>query len=454
MTDDYMLKIKGRMGNNQLGIDLSPLKTMFEELLEKNVKMQKDAHSDHMTKVIEEYLGHDYDQEDYYLNGFKTKHYLRVYEQFIREHYTTEKLMDYNYRREAEIPPSRRVFKFGSEEVSLIFKGVYFLKDKVNEDERLVVWITPISEDGALEVNFMYENHQHYSSFIERFKEYFDVNHPLRGKIIDNHWNEIQTKDVDWGDIILNPKQEKIIKRNITQFIENIKTYERNRLPTSRGILIQGPPGTGKTLLCEVIVNQTDYESAIYVSTDTINDVGDVKSVYKLARKMSPCLVIVEDIDTLGGIDRTVRGGEHPLLNEFLNCLAGVGNNDGVITLATTNYANHLDSALADRPGRFDVRLDFGLPNDEVREHILEKYLGEIKSNVDVSSFVKQTEGLSGAYLRELVMTAYMIRIEEGKKKVDKAILEEALQDIIKLKQISNPNFKGSKPRSNSNLYG
>ena len=137
-----------------------------------------------------------------------------------------------------------------------------------------------------------------------------------------------------------------------------------------------------------------------------------------------------------------------------MNCLAGVGNNDGVITLATTNYANHLDSALADRPGRFDVRLDFGLPNEEVREHILEKYLGEIKSNVNVSSFVKQTEGLSGAYLRELVMTSYMIRIEEGKKKVDKAILEEALQDIIKLKQISNPNFKGNNAHSNSNLYG
>ncbi len=94
MTDDYMLKIKGRMGTNQLGIDLKPLKTMFEQILEKNIQMNKEAHSDHMTKVIEEYLGHEYAQEDYYVEGFKTKHHLRVYEQFINEHYTTEKLKD------------------------------------------------------------------------------------------------------------------------------------------------------------------------------------------------------------------------------------------------------------------------------------------------------------------------------------------------------------------------
>ena len=96
--------------------------------------------------------------------------------------------------------------------------------------------------------------------------------------------------------------------------------------------------GTGKTLCCEVIVNDLDC-STIYVSTDSVGEVGDIRKVYSLARKISPCLVIVEDIDTLGGLDRTVRGGEHPLLGEFLNCLAGMGENDGVITIATTNYA-------------------------------------------------------------------------------------------------------------------
>ena len=71
----------------------------------------------------------------------------------------------------------------------------------------------------------------------------------------------------------------------------------------------------------------------------------------KIARKVSPTIMVVEDIDTLGGIDRT-KGGDHPILGEFLNCLAGVESNGGVVTIATTNYPEYLDKALVDRPGK------------------------------------------------------------------------------------------------------
>ena len=258
-------------------------------------------------------------------------------------------------------------------------------------------------------------------------------------------------KDVGWKDIIVSDDQKKIINRNIINYIENLESYKENRLPTSRGILITGPPGTGKTLCCEVIVNSLDC-SAIYVSTDSVSEVGDIKGVYALARKISPCLVIVEDIDTLGGLDRTVRGGEHPLLGEFLNCLGGMGENEGVITIATTNYAEHLDAALADRPGRFDVRLSFGLPNPELREHIINKYLTDLGVNLKLNGIINKTEGLSGAYLKEIVMTAYMIRTEEGKK-INKEIVNESIEEILTMKRRVNPNFKGESA-SNSNLYG
>ena len=181
----------------------------------------------------------------------------------------------------------------------------------------------------------------------EEYITRFNDQHPLKNEIVDNKWKYLEIKEVGWDEIIVSDEQKKII-RNIVNFIKNLPMYKQNRLPTSRGILITGT-GTGKTLCCEVIVNDLDC-STIYVSTDSVSEVGDIRKVYSLARKISPCLVIVEDIDTLGGLDRTVRGGEHPLLGEFLNCLAGMGENDGVITIATTNYAEHLDSALADRP--------------------------------------------------------------------------------------------------------
>ena len=148
------------------------------------------------------------------------------------------------------------------------------------------------------------------------FTELFNRSHPLKNEITDSKWKYLDIKDVGWKDIIVSDDQKKIINRNIINYIENLESYKENRLPTSRGILITGPPGTGKTLCCEVIVNSLDC-SAIYVSTDSVSEVGDIKGVYALARKISPCLVIVEDIDTLGGLDRTVRGGEHPLLGEF-----------------------------------------------------------------------------------------------------------------------------------------
>jgi len=129
-----------------------------------------------------------------------------------------------------------------------------------------------------------------------------------------------------------------------------------------------------------------------------------------------------------------------------------MGENEGVITIATTNYAEHLDAALADRPGRFDVRLSFGLPNPELREHIINKYLTDLGVNLKLNGIINKTEGLSGAYLKEIVMTAYMIRTEEGKK-INKEILNESIEEILTMKRRVNPNFKGESA-SNSNLYG
>jgi len=122
-------------------------------------------------------------------------------------------------------------------------------------------------------------------------------------------------------------------------------------------------------------------------------------------------------------------------LGEFLNCLNGVGMNDGVITIATTNYPENLDNALADRPGRFDLRINFDLPTNELREHILEKYLSEVTDKkLNLYSLVKKTEGLSGAYLREIIITACMISLE-NEVNINQEILEEATNDVLELKE-------------------
>jgi ATP-dependent 26S proteasome regulatory subunit len=188
-------------------------------------------------------------------------------------------------------------------------------------------------------------------------------------------------------------------------------------------------------LCCETIMGMVDA-TTIYVTSDSIDSIGQIKGLYKLARRLSPSLVIIEDIDTLGGLDRRERGN-HPLLGEFLNCLSGVGGNDGVITIATTNYPENIDIALGDRPGRFDLRVKFGYPDKELRGYILEKYLKEFKTDkkLNLSKIIKETENMSGAYLKEIVMVAYMITVEYGVESISQKILDEAFDSVKQLKR-------------------
>jgi len=157
--------------------------------------------------------------------------------------------------------------------------------------------------------------------------------------------------------------------------------------------------------------------TVMYMTRDHIRAVGDIEDIYQMARRLAPTLLVFEDIDTLGGLDRTE--GDHPGLGEFLNCLSGVESNDGVITLATTNYPQKLDWALTDRPGRFDMRLDIDYPNTADRVEILQRYLTCLPVKVAdlnkvTSKIAKRTEGYSGAYLQEIVQSAYLGGLERN----------------------------------------
>ena len=120
---------------------------------------------------------------------------------------------------------------------------------------------------------------------------------------------------------------------------------------------------------------------------------------------------------------------------EFLNCLNGVGSNDGVVTLATTNYPKHLDVALVDRPGRIDLRIEFGLPDKDLREHIFKKYLDDLETTkINYVSLSKKSEGMTGAYIREVVMSAYIIA-QEVDGIITQDIVEEALNNVQMMKK-------------------
>ncbi len=127
------------------------------------------------------------------------------------------------------------------------------------------------------------------------------------------------------------------------------------------------------------------------------------------------------------------------MFGEFLNCLNGVSSNEGVVTIATTNYPENLDLALTDRPGRFDLKIVMDLPNSKARKYILLKYLEEFDcEDLNIDKIVNNTDGLSGAYLREIVVTSYMIS-QERDIQINNKILQESADSIIEMKNNVNP---------------
>jgi len=418
-----------------LGPVIIPSDDLYEFITEVNTNNKKEAGLKHQN-IFEYFEPLIPDNEFFLLSPNKVPAYMKCIWDILHRDYDILQIKEYGGKGNYEIPVTYKEFDVGIDEhESIPINATIFVKDK-KTGEKTVFSFLPFSdgEGHHIEIEVFFNSSKtNFREIWDKIDDYFKTEGPLKGEKFDTNWNYIRYSKRDWDSIVLNEETYKLINRNIINFIQNMDEYKKMRLPTSRGVLITGPPGTGKTLCCETIMSLINC-TIIYVTSDTVDSAGDIKDIYKLARKLSPTIIVIEDIDTLGGLDRREKGN-HPLLGEFLSCLNGVGANDGVITIATTNYPENLDNALADRPGRFDLRINFDLPNYELRDHILKKYLSDVtEEKLEISSLIKKTEGLSGAYLREIIITAYMISLEK-KGEVTQEILEEAANSVLELKE-------------------
>ena len=344
------------------------------------------------------------------------------------------------------------------ETVKIPHQATVFMEEKNGGEDPHRMCIRYMSYDTyEVDVLFAFQTGFDFAAFWQEVEEEYYQRGIYKGAKISADFRFLELPELNFNDVVLTEDQKLFLNRNILKYVENLHVYRKNGLPSSRGILLTGPPGTGKTLTCNVIIQDLDI-TVIYVSRNAINDTGQISELYDLARKLAPALVIIEDIDTLGGIDR--EEVDHPLLGEFLNCLAGVEENHGVITLATTNYPQNLDWALTDRPGRFDVRIDFGYPNEKVREKILLKYLDPLQTKgIKVKDIAKKTEGFSGAYLREIVQQAFISAFEGHNYDADKVVvthsnLLDSLKEMEKQKATVNKENRIAAPEVSEQLYG
>ncbi|MBG1245258.1 AAA family ATPase [Nostoc sp. NZL] len=242
-----------------------------------------------------------------------------------------------------------------------------------------------------------------------------DWNSEIRDELLvfeDGYWNKnpelfqsIQSAKFD--NLVLHSTLKQDIQDDLITFFASRETYTNYSVPWKRGILLIGSPGNGKTHTVKALINQMQ-QPCLYVKSfksEYATDSENIRNVFKQARQSAPCILVLEDIDSLLNDENR---------SFFLNELDGFASNEGIVTIATTNHPERLDSAISDRPSRFDRKYHFDLPAIPEREAYITLWNDKLKtamglSEQAVSQMVALTEGFSFAYLKELFLSS-MIR--------------------------------------------
>ena len=194
-----------------------------------------------------------------------------------------------------------------------------------------------------------------------------------------------------------NPAIRKQLQKDVLDFLKLMPILQERGLPNSRGIILSGAPGTVKTMYAKSIAAEA-ATTTILISAEMIRQRHDIKSVFKLARRLSPTLIIIEDIDTAGTVSRNFT--DHPILGEYLQSLDGMDSNNGILVLATTNHTENIDPAISDRPGRFDRIIEVPLPDKSQRKQILKNLIRHMPTMLtrdqSIDKVATKSSGLSG----------------------------------------------------------
>ena len=226
----------------------------------------------------------------------------------------------------------------------------------------------------------------------------------------------------------------------IVDFLHNPEKYAEIGADLPKGALLVGPPGTGKTLLAQAVAGEANVpffsiSGSEFVEMFVGMGAAKVRDLFKQANEKAPCIVFIDEIDTIGKKrDGSINGNDEreQTLNQLLTEMDGFNGKKGVVILAATNRPESLDPALL-RPGRFDRRIPAELPDLAGRESILKVHAAKIKTveNIDYNAIARATAGASGAELANIINEAALRAVRSGRKEVIQSDLEESVEVVI-----------------------
>lgn len=251
-------------------------------------------------------------------------------------------------------------------------------------------------------------------------------------------WNSI--KDATWDDVVMDPVVKGQLMKDVLSFFneETKDIYMRYSIPYKRGILLHGPPGNGKTSTIRALIahlmRQKEPIPTLYVKSTIDKCKGDhvsIKKIFKHARKMAPCCVVLEDLDSLVN--------ESKVRSYFLNEMDGLEANDGILIVGSTNHLDDIDEAIRSRPSRFDRKYSFDIPQRSERELYARYWFEKLKNNDEINFLEEMcpivadlTHDFSYAFMKELFVSALVM------------IARQAIGDEIDWDIVNATSAKGS----------
>ena len=229
--------------------------------------------------------------------------------------------------------------------------------------------------------------------------------------------------------------------KEIVDFLNDPKKYQAIGAKMPKGALLVGPPGTGKTLLAKAVAGEAgvpffSISGSEFVEMFVGRGAAKVRDLFKQAREKAPCIVFIDEIDTIGkkrdGQGLSGNDEREQTLNQLLAEMDGFDGSKGVVLLAATNRPDTLDPALT-RPGRFDRRIPVELPDLKGREDILRLHADNVKCSpsIDFNVIARASAGASGADLANIINEGALLAVRDGRKMVVQKDLEEAIETVI-----------------------
>ena len=267
----------------------------------------------------------------------------------------------------------------------------------------------------------------------------------------------IDKPNIKYSDLNGLNEQIKEVRDAIELSLEKPEEFEKFGIQPPKGVLLTGPPGTGKTMLAKAVASQTNATFLGLVGSELAQKyIGEggrmVRELFALARKKSPCIIFIDEIDAIGSkrLDSSTSGDREVqrTLMQLLSELDGFDSLENVKVIAATNRPELLDKALL-RPGRFDRIVEIPLPNIEGRESIFNVHARKmpLDKNVDFGKLSIITEGYSGAEIKAVTIDVGMKAISDGVTKCKMSHFKEAISSI-------DSKRKGAKNNEPDRLYG